>query len=122
MKIDDQPDLFENPFVGYDRDTIKAFKEYHEKHPDIFEEFRKYSIEMRNTGRAHYGSQSILEKIRWHVDMMYPDQHFKVNNNFSGMYARLMIQCYPEFKEFFRTRKVRGLSRPHFDKEDLVHE
>jgi len=114
-----QEDLFHNPFKGIDKDTIQAFKTYHEAHPKLYELFKKYAYQMKNSGRKYYGAQSIVERIRWDMNINHNSDEFKINNNFSSMYSRLLISDYPEFKDFFRTRKTRGQRRPYFDKPDL---
>jgi len=84
---------------------MKTFSEYDQQNPKIWEYFKKYSFEAKKKGLTHYGAKSIFEIIRWHSNL-YGNDGFKLNNNYTSMYARKMIKEHPEFKGFFKLRKI----------------
>ncbi len=106
-------------FQGYDQSTLNAFHAYHQKRPEIYEAFLLKTFQMYNTGRKHYSHWTIMNVIRWHMDLEHKETTFKVNNNFFACYARLAILEHPELADFFQLRKVSGVNNPNFEKENL---
>ena len=89
----------------------KKFWEYHRSNPHVFELFKKYAQEIRDSGFRHYGSKSIFERVRWHLDVETLDpEGFKMNNNYSSRYARLLMFEDPTFEGFFRNRTLKTYS------------
>jgi hypothetical protein len=114
-----QGDLFnEWIFEGYDSKTVDAFRKAHEQRPEIYKAFVKYALEMKQK-RNHYSQRTIVEVVRWHRDLEYPGEEFKINNNWIALYARLAIKDYPELEHFFELRRIRGLAHPEFEKDQL---
>ena len=98
-------------FDGIDRATVDAFRTYHQLHPEIFQLFAKYAYEMRKTGRKRYSAKTIMERIRWHCDVSNPGEDWSINNDWTAMYARLLVHKIPEFEGFFEFRTCKGLKR-----------
>lgn len=84
---------------------VQQFLDFHRDNPRVFELFKRFTNEARRAGRAHYGIKSIAERIRWHVSIETKGDDFKINNNFSSCYARMLIADDPSLKEFFETRR-----------------
>ncbi len=51
-----------------------------------------------------------MERVRWELEITSAGR-FKVNNDYTSLYARLLIWQHPEFKGFFSLRTVTGLKR-----------
>tara|TARA_R110002020_G_scaffold225802_3_gene435991 strand:+ start:1029 stop:1298 length:270 start_codon:yes stop_codon:yes gene_type:complete len=81
------------------------FKTYDKQNPQIWNEFKKYAFEAKQKGFLRYSAYSIFEIIRWHTKVNGKGK-FKINNNFRPDYARKMMQEYPQFKGFFRTKEL----------------
>ena len=89
------------------RDSIQSqFDRFHEQNPQVFAEAVKRAREMRATGRAQYSMHTILQKICWDTDIETTGRDFKINNNYSSRYARLIVEQYPEFEGFFQMREL----------------
>jgi hypothetical protein len=86
---------------------VDAFIEYHRTHPEVFELFKRFSNDLRRSGRRHYGSKAILERVRWHYEVERSTD-FKCNNNYTACFARLLVFEQPEFRDFFEMRRTPG--------------
>lgn len=86
---------------------MKSFNEYHEAHPEIWDAFKKTTLEAIRRGFKNYSSKSIFEIIRWHRSGEIKRDGYKVNNNYTADYARKFINEFPEHKDFFRTRELK---------------
>lgn len=83
------------------------FKHYDESNPQIWQAFVHFSIKTkRDKGFARYSAKGIFEIIRWHTKVHGNDE-FKINNNYTGDYARKMMKEFPEFEGFFVTRSLK---------------
>lgn len=84
------------------------FAEYHARNPQVYELFKKFSRQVKVAGHKHFGAKAIIERIRWEVAVQTRDfQGFKVNNNFTSRYVRLLERECPEFVGFFKKRALR---------------
>ncbi len=92
-------------------DYDKLFFEYHERNPHVFKLIKKYASEARRVGRKRYGIWAIINRVRWHLDVETHDPAgFKMNNSHSSRYARLLIEKFPVFTNFFELRKLKSPS------------
>lgn len=84
------------------------FKTYDKENPQIWDEFKKYSlIAKQNRLFKNYSAKGIFEIIRWHTNAEGNDS-FKLNNNYHADYARKMMNEFPEFDGFFRIRELKA--------------
>ena len=85
------------------------FKKFHQDNPRIFELFHLYATQTKEAGHKRYSAKTIIERIRWHVNVeTRTDDEFKINNNYTSRYSRLLEQTYPEFQGFLYKRKLRS--------------
>lgn len=87
---------------------VENFWEYHKQNPHVFELFVRFTRELQRAGRAHYGIGAITERIRWHLGVETQGEDFKMANNHRSCYARLLMATFPEFENFFETRRSPG--------------
>ena len=86
-----------------------AFATYHDANPHVFKLFRKYALEARSRGFRYYGAKAIMELVRWEISTTTKDvDGFKINNNYTSRYARLLEQVDPSFVGFFRKRELKS--------------
>jgi len=97
--------------LGVDDKTYSAFLTYHRNNPHIWQSFEKFALEMLNTGRKRYSAKTIMERVRWDFDSSNPEAEYKINNDFTSYYARAFARKWPQFREFFEFREVKGLKR-----------
>ena len=82
----------------------QSFEEFDEDNPVVWDLFKRFTGEAIDAGLEHFGSQAILERIRWETTISTSGV-FKINNNFGPFYARKFHRHYPNHDGFFITRK-----------------
>ena len=82
------------------------FQAYDKANPAIWKHFVQFTIEAKAKGFKNYSAKGIIELIRWHT-AVDSGEKFKISNNYTPDYARKMMRLYPEFKGFFRLKKLR---------------
>ena len=91
---------------GVNNDMKRAFLKYHDNNTHVFDRFCDLTLETIRKGFEHYGSQGIMELLRWQTGVTASDpQGFKINNNYAAFYARMFEAVYSEYKGFFRKRR-----------------
>jgi len=99
-----QPLLFEATPTRADQ-IYAAFAVFHGNNPMVWELFEFFALEAIRTGKTHYSSNAIFERIRWHIDIETSGDEVKLNNNFRAYYARMFHVAHPTNGKFFRNRK-----------------
>jgi hypothetical protein len=91
------------------RSLDERFEDYHAAHPEIYREFARLARLLRDRGHDHYGAKGLFEALRFHhaVDSR-PGDLYKLNNNYTSRYVRLLVEEQPEFEGFFETRKLKS--------------
>lgn len=96
-----------SPVPEHPLDRIeRCFWEFHIANPRVYTELRDYAVNLRHRGRTHYGVKALFEVVRFHRAMETADQSsdWKLNNSYTALYARLLMNNEPELRGFFRTR------------------
>ena len=87
----------------------RDFRKFHAENPHVYVLLVTYAHQVRAAGFQHYGMKSLFERVRWHLDFETADQDgFKLNNNYTAYYARLIDEREPLLRGFFRMRVVEG--------------
>lgn len=94
----------------------KKFFEFHNKNPKVFELLVFLTKKAKKAGFKKYSIKTILHNIRWRMDIDYNikkpyGKPYKINNNFSSRYVRLLEKKYPEFIGFFEKRTLKTLTK-----------
>lgn len=84
----------------------RAFWEFHAAHPEVYEELRQLALDAKRRGRDRLGMKMLFEVVRWNRLLRTGDRGFKLNNNFTAYYARLLMEREPELRGMFETRKL----------------
>lgn len=83
----------------------RQFREYDMANPQIYELFKRFSLEAIKAGRRKLSASLITERIRWEVFVVVDtDDEFKINNNWRSFYARKFMNEFPEYDGVFATR------------------
>lgn len=83
---------------------MKSFLQYHKENPEIWNQFKKTTLEAIEKGFYNYGSKGIFEIIRWEQGGRIKSDGFKLNNNYTSDYARKFMSEFPRYNGFFRLR------------------
>ena len=84
----------------------KEWWEFHQKNPEVWELFAKFTQDVINMGHKHYSAKAIFERIRWHTDVETKGSKFKLQNNHTAYYARYFMSLSPMHEGFFKTREI----------------
>ena len=86
----------------------QKFQIYHMANPHIFQLFRSFAGDIKKAGYKNFGAKAIMELVRWELSVNSKDPMlFKINNNYTSRYVRLLEQKDPSFIGFFRKRRLR---------------
>jgi hypothetical protein len=93
-----------------DAETWARFEEYFMGNPRVWTYFKRFATYAKSHNKR-IGAKAIMERVRWECDFgeEASGTEFKVNNNYTSYYVRLLISQCPEFKGFFELREVHGL-------------
>jgi hypothetical protein len=88
----------------------EQFNAFHETNPVVFTELVALADEALSHGYTRGSMKMLFEVLRWErmLETDDPSSEFKLNNNYTSHYARLLVQTYPRFEEFFETRNLRS--------------
>ena len=91
----------------FDTPADRAFKDYHEENPQVYEGFKSLVRRARDRGFEHYGAKALFEVLRFETGITGTGQ-FKINNNYVSRYARMYKREHPGLKGFFEMRKLKS--------------
>lgn len=94
------------PIPGMTKERWDDFLTYHHENMWIWQGFKAKALELRSSGRRHFGAKAIMESLRYEYCLANPDKDFKINNNYTSIYARVAAARVPELKEFFEVREL----------------
>ena len=111
-----QADMFEDalPKIKHalpdpNRSTQENFEQFHRLNPHLYVVFCRMAKDLVRAGRSRFGMAMLTEVVRW--DYLTTTNHgeydFKINNNYQGRYARLLMEQEPELAGVFELRKLR---------------
>lgn len=104
------PPLFDRPATT-DR-IAEDFARFNELHPDVYQAFKRYALQLRGAGRARGSARDVLGRVRWETQVNPSYRNggaFKVNNNFAAIMARKLMAERPEFDGFFEVRERKSV-------------
>ena len=84
----------------------RAFWTFHRANPDVYDELVRLAMQVRRRGHTHYAIKALFEIVRYHRALRTVDDHedFKLNNNYTALYARLIMKKIPRLDGFFSLR------------------
>jgi hypothetical protein len=85
------------------------FAKFHNDNPQIYSLLRRFSLSAKNAGMHNYGMKAIFERVRWHVDVETKTRDgFRLSNDYTSRYARLLEREEPQLRGFFNMRPLRS--------------
>ena len=81
----------------------RKFFDFHYENPEVYRIFLHYTEEAFKV-RNRYSAHDIMSRVRWwvHIETHSKDS-FKISNNHSAYYARLLMCRHPKFSKLFVT-------------------
>ena len=88
----------------------ERFQRLLREHPEVYPAFRRRAWQLRERGKRHISADSICHYLRDEtpVDTRTGQDTYKINNDFSSRFARLLIAEEPSFSAYIETRKLRS--------------
>ena len=91
--------------------TIESrFEAFHARHPDVYRHLVRLAYEARRAGRERIGMKMLFEVLRWEWTIAgLPDEaeEWKLNNNYTSRYARLIMADHPTLDGLFELRELK---------------
>lgn len=87
-----------------------TFYEFDAAHPDVWQLFERFTLDLIRRGFGHYSSDAVLHRVRWETSAGAgsDEDAFKINNNWTAYYARKFDEQHPEYAGFFRMRRSKA--------------
>lgn len=97
---------------GIEEKTAEAFFAWHLKNPVVWTMFESEALRLIAAGKRHWGAKALAEWIRYQRATTEGGQFgdYSVANNYVAYYARIFAFKYPQHKDFFEFREVKGLT------------
>lgn len=88
----------------------ERFEAFHNEHPEVFDELRALCRRWLERGRARWSIWSAFAVLRWErrlAGLPAPDELYKLNNNYTGYYARKLMEEDPSLEGIFELRRMK---------------
>lgn len=97
---------------GIDAETVDSFLAWHSENPKVWQMFEAKALDLIGQGKRHWGAKALAEQIRYDRATTEGGQFgdYAVANNYVAYYARVFALKYPQHKDFFEYREVKGLT------------
>lgn len=109
--MSNEPTLWDQPTREPHRPATRAeqierdFWAFHRANPGVLAELRELALSLRRAGHDTYSIKGLFEVLRWKQALRTTGSDtYKLNNNYTALYARLLMDQFPELEGFFRTR------------------
>ena len=113
--VDDPTMFFDTPDPGWhnyeeiQRNTARAREDsawiFHRNNPGILLELRRLAHQLKDAGHRKYSIKGLFEVLRFNAAIRTTGKKYKLNNNLTPFYARLLMDTDPELRGFFNTRE-----------------
>jgi hypothetical protein len=93
------------------KSTIQdRFNQFHFDNPHIYYLLLKLTDEQHKRGKIRCGIRTFYEYIRWNVSLgkVKINGVFKLNDNYTSRYVRLLVRANPQYKHMVRLRTLRS--------------
>lgn len=94
-------------------DNLERFHEFHRNNPEVFALIQQITYHLRDdVGLNRCSIDMIYHRVRWlHFVETRSADDFKLNNNHTAFYARVLCAIDSSLRDFFETRR----QREHFE-------
>lgn len=107
----------------------REFWAFHFAHPEVYEALRALALRVKRKGKGQYSIKALYETLRlssilsfegfWiHNNGGHPKDTL-LNNNYTALYARLLMQQEPKLRGFFQVRARYAPGAPRNHKLDI---
>lgn len=87
----------------------RRFERFHRDHPEVYDELVRLARQVKARGVERWSIKGLFEVVRYNDRLRRGEgESYKLNNNYSAFYARLIASREPGLEGFFRTREQRA--------------
>jgi hypothetical protein len=84
-----------------------AFLRYHMQHPQVYDELVKMARQWKASGKPHCSIKMLWEVLRFNFGVQIDHEDgFRLNNNYTSRYARLIMGREDDLEGLFETREL----------------
>jgi len=98
-------------FNECDVKLLEKFKKFHAENPVVYELFKRFATEAKNSGRVRFSHWMIMNRIRWYSSIETNGEKYKLSNDFIALYARLLIYNDQTFEKFFTLKEMKKVRK-----------
>lgn len=84
------------------------FESFHALNPWVYRALVAITEDWLSRGSTRIGMKMLTEVLRWQYGRATRGDEFRINNNFTSRYVRLLIGEHPEYADVFETRELRA--------------
>lgn len=96
------------PKVSKGATIQQRFEAFHSANPHVYAALRSLAFQMLSNGVRQYGIKGLFEILRWQFALQTKGEPFKLCNDYTSRYARLLVKLNPQLDGFFELRELRG--------------
>jgi len=86
----------------------ERFEQFHREHPEVYRELVRLAREWKSAGHDRIGMKALWERCRWELNVGDPDAEYRLNNDYTSRYARLIQEQEPDIAGMFQTRRLKA--------------
>ena len=83
------------------------FEQFHKDNPKVYPNLCKMARELKAIGHKKCAMKMLWEVLRWQGMLNTTDanSHYRLNNNYTSRYARMIMDFNPDLAGFFNVRE-----------------
>jgi hypothetical protein len=86
----------------------QTFPSFHALNPWVADALEEMALDALADGERRVGVKHFVEVLRWRYRKATTGEPWRLNNSFTALYARLLIERRPELAELIETRERRA--------------
>lgn len=100
--------LLVDPNHAPDATIQERFDGFHAANPWVLDAFVALTRDWLAKGGTRTGIKMLAEIVRWQYSRATKGDQFRLNNDYTSRYVRLLLAEHPEFKDVFHLRELRA--------------
>lgn len=84
----------------------ERFAIFHAANPHVADALEALARQWVAAGRKKLGAKALMERLRWESGIQTEGDVYRLNNDYSSRYSRLLAKRHPEWTDLFETRAL----------------
>jgi len=86
----------------------ERFEEFHRLNPWVLEALETLTADYLERGHRRVGMKMLAEVLRWQYGRATKGDEFRLNNNYTSRYVRLIVGRHPDWEDVFSIRQLQS--------------